>query len=265
MFNLTPMVKNILIINIGIYFITKFVSFPLSALFGVHYIFSDYWYIFQYFTYMWFHSTSGFMHLFGNMFAVLIFGPMLERVWGSKRFLIFYLATGIGAGLLYGVADTIEKGGLSSDKEAFIQNPNPDDFYIYVHEHGKRFNIVALSDFADEYYDNENNPRYIEQAKYYVKEIYDGLANIPMIGASGAVFEILMAFAMLFPNTELLLLFPPIPIKAKYLVFFYGAYELYSEINRTGGDNVAHFAHLSGMLIAFIILKIWQRNTGRFY
>ena len=78
-----------------------------------------------------------------------------------------------------------------------------------------------------------------------------------MIGASGAVFGILMACAMLFPNTEMLLLFPPIPIKIKDLVFFYGAYELYAEITRVGGDNVAHFAHLSGMLVAYILFKYW--------
>jgi len=263
MFNLTPMVKNILIANIGIYFLSSMVSLDISGLFGVHYIFSDHWYIFQYFSYMWLHA--GFGHLLSNMFAVLIFGPMLERVWGPKRFLTFYLITGIGAGLLYGIADTIEKGGLSRDKTEFLANPNPDDFYIYVHEHGKRFNIVALTDFADDYFENQSNPRFVDQAVLYVSQIYEGLANIPMIGASGAVFGILMAFAMLFPNTELLLLFPPIPIKAKYLVFFYGAYELYSEINRAGADNVAHFAHLSGMLIAYILLKYWQRKSGKFY
>jgi membrane associated rhomboid family serine protease len=86
-----------------------------------------------------------------------------------------------------------------------------------------------------------------------------------MVGASGAVFGVLMAFGMLFPNTVLYLLFPPIPVKAKYLVMFYGAYEIYSEINRSVGDNVAHFAHLSGMLIAFIILKYWQQKSGDFY
>ena len=86
-----------------------------------------------------------------------------------------------------------------------------------------------------------------------------------MVGASGAVFGILLAFAMLFPNTELLLLIPPMPVKAKYLVLFYGLYELYSEINRSTGDNVAHLAHLSGMLIAYILLKYWQQKRGNYY
>jgi membrane associated rhomboid family serine protease len=106
---------------------------------------------------------------------------------------------------------------------------------------------------------------YQQQAIEIVKDIFSSITNVPMVGASGAVFGILMAFGMLFPNTQLFLLFPPIPIKAKYLVLFYGLYELYSEFSRTSGDNVAHLAHLGGMLIAYILLKIWQKDNGRFY
>lgn len=264
MFNITPIIKNILIINVGLYLIGEFLPFDLSHIFGVHYIFSDSFYIFQYVTYMWLHG--GFYHLLGNMFAVFIFGPMLERQWGAKKFLTFYLITGIGAGVLFGIADTLEKGGLSSKTETYISNPNPDDFYIYIHKYkSRRFDLVALGDFADEYYDNANNESYIRQTQSIVQQIYDDLSNIPMIGASGAVFGILMAFGMLFPNMELLLLFPPIPIKAKYLVFFYGVFELYSEINRSTNDNVAHLAHLGGMLIAFVMLKFWQKQNGNFY
>jgi len=238
MFNLTPMVKNILIINIGIYALQAIFNFNLAGLLGVHYIFSDDFFIFQYVTYMWLHSTNGMMHLFGNMFAVLIFGPMLERVWGSKKFLTFYLITGIGAGVLYGLVDTIEKRGLDSELEAFISNPNPEDFYIYTHNYiPGEYYTVELSDFADEYYENADDISYTSQAISVVNQIYTDLTSSSMVGASGAVFGILMAFAMLFPNTELLL-FMIVPIKAKYLVFFYGAYELYSEINRSGTDKV---------------------------
>ena len=125
--------------------------------------------------------------------------------------------------------------------------------------------MVALGDFADKYYDDASNSSYIEQSVTVVNQIYEDLSNIPMVGASGAVFGILLAFAMLFPNTELLLLIPPMPVKAKYLVLFYGLYELYSEINRSTGDNVAHLAHLSGMLIAYILLKYWQQKRGNYY
>ncbi|PIB34668.1 rhomboid family intramembrane serine protease [Reichenbachiella sp. 5M10] len=263
MFNLTPMVKNILIINIGIFLIGYLFHFDLSHLFGVHYLFSEGFFIFQYVTYMWLHAS--FMHLFSNMFAVLIFGPMLERVWGSKKFLIFYLITGIGAGILYGVADTIEKNSLTHATEEFIDNPDPDQFYIYIQNHGRGFNMAQLGDFSDQYNQHPNDLSYTSQAVSYVNQIYQAVTNIPMVGASGAVFGVLMAFGMLFPNTQLMLLFPPIPIKAKYIVLFYGAYELYSEINRSGTDNVAHLAHLSGMLIAFVLLKYWARNGKDFY
>jgi membrane associated rhomboid family serine protease len=86
-----------------------------------------------------------------------------------------------------------------------------------------------------------------------------------MVGASGAIFGILLAFGMLFPNTVLMLLFPPIPIKAKYFVAIYGLFELFAGIQRTAGDNVAHFAHLSGMLVAFVLIKIWNNDRRKFY
>lgn len=263
MFQLTPIVKKILIINVAILAIESILNFSLAPLFGVHSIYSNDFYIFQYVTYMWLHA--GLWHLISNMFAVAIFGPMLERVWGAKRFLTFYLITGIGAGLLYGVADTIEKGSIKNDMEVFEANPNPDDFYFYVHNHAKDMNIVMLTEFADKYYDNANSSQFITKAISYTQQIYDLRTKGLMIGASGAVFAVLLAFAMLFPNTELMLLFPPIPIKAKYLVFLYGAWELYSEINRAGGDNISHITHLSGMLIAFVVLKIWQKQRGDFY
>ncbi|MFY0653099.1 MAG: rhomboid family intramembrane serine protease [Cyclobacteriaceae bacterium] len=270
MFNLTPMVKNILIINVVLLIIESFLSIDLSGIFGVHYVFGEDFFIFQYVTYMWLHA--GMWHLFSNMFAVLIFGPMLERVWGQKRFLTFYLITGIGAGLLYGVVDTIEKNDIKAKAEVYSYSPNPDDFSIFiVNNKASNFTIThkgrttTLAELSDEFYDNPNDDSLKNTTTSVVEEIYRGVTRSNMVGASGAVFGILLAFAILFPNTELLLLFPPIPIKAKYLVLFYGLYELYSEFNRSAGDNVAHLAHLSGMLIAFIILKYWQRTRGNFY
>ncbi|WP_422359473.1 rhomboid family intramembrane serine protease [Reichenbachiella sp.] len=263
MFQLTPIVKNILIINGIILFLEFILKISFGPLFGVHSIYSDSFFIFQYVTYMWLHADL--WHLISNMFAVLVFGPMLERVWGAKRFLIFYLITGIGAGLLYGVADTVDKGSIKKDSIEFTANPNPDDFYIYIHNYGKDFNIVELGEFADTYFDNASNSNYESNAVSIVNGIYNTRTKGFMRGASGAVFGILLAFAMLFPNTELMLLFFPFPIKAKYLVFAYAAWEVYSEIFKRTGDNVSHFTHLSGMLVAFLILKYWQRQRGNFY
>ncbi len=261
---LTPMVKNILLINLGIFLIQSLLKLPFSSIFGLRVVFADQFAPYQFLTYMWIHG--GFGHILGNMFAVFIFGPLLEQLWGSKRFLIFYLVCGIGAGVLYGTADFFEKYSLKRDTDAYVANPGPEAFSIFILEHkSPRYNLPRLADFADEYYDNPNDPYYKNQTRSLVQSIYDDITNIPMVGASGAVFGILMAFGMLFPNMTLYLLFPPIPIKAKYLVFFYGAYEIYAEISRAPGDNVAHLAHLGGMLIAFVMLRLWRTNPNRFY
>lgn len=259
---LTPVAKNILIINVAIFLVTSFLSLPLEEYFGLRVVFSSEFAPYQFLTYMWLHG--GTWHLIGNMIAVLVFAPMLEMVWGSKRFLTFYLICGIGAGLLYGTVDFFEKLPLKQDAEAYLADPNPEAFELFIIKHKSiGLNTAALSELIDAYNDN---PAYEGQATGAVKSIYNAfITRGNMIGASGAVFGILFAFAFLFPNTELFLLFPPIPIKAKYLVFFYGMYELYSEFNRIPGDNVAHLAHLGGMLIAFILLKLWKNDTKKFY
>ncbi|MEQ9299931.1 MAG: rhomboid family intramembrane serine protease [Cyclobacteriaceae bacterium] len=259
---MTPMVKNILIINVVVLLLSNLISIDVVDVLGLRYIFASSFKPYQLFTYMWMHG--GIWHLIGNMFAVFIFGPMLEQIWGPKKFLAFYLITGVGAGMLYATVNYIEVSQVQNASEVYIQNPDPEAFNYFITEHAPRF-YNRLFDFINEYAEQPGNPQYISESKAIANQIYESKANIPMVGASGAVFGILMAFAMMFPNMELMLLFPPIPVKAKYLVMFYGAYELYSEINRSAGDNVAHFAHLSGMLIAFLILKYWQKNSGSFY
>jgi len=262
---LTPVAKNILIINVAIFMISSFLKLPLSEYFGLRVVFSSEFAPYQFLTYMWLHG--GFGHILGNMIAVLVFAPMLEGVWGSKRFLTFYLICGVGAGVLYGTADFFEKLPLKQDAEAYLENPTPEGFERFIIQHkNPYFNLTGLGELSDAYYENENNLGVISQTKRVVEETYEiFVTRGNMIGASGAVFGILFAFAFLFPNTELFLLFPPIPIKAKYLVFFYAMYEIYSEVNRTAGDNVAHLAHIGGMLIAFLLLKYWKNDTGKFY
>lgn len=262
MFNLTPMVKNLLIVNLVVFFLESILKMDFAVTFGLRYILADSFVPYQFITYMFVHG--GFMHLFGNMFALIIFGNMLERFWGPKRFLFFYMVTGIGAGLLYATIDYIETSAVSNDAMAYLADPDPEAFNLFVVQHASQY-YESLISFIDAYVENPNNPEYISQSRVFVQDLMGRIENVPMVGASGAVFGILMAFGMLFPNTQLFLLFPPIPIKAKYLVFFYGAYELYSELNRSQGDNVAHLAHLGGMLIAFIVIKYWQKNSSKFY
>ncbi|MEP5611700.1 MAG: rhomboid family intramembrane serine protease [Cyclobacteriaceae bacterium] len=262
---LTPVAKNILIINVAIFMISSFLKLPLSEFFGLRVVFSSEFAPYQFLTYMWLHG--GFGHILGNMIAVLVFAPMLESVWGSKRFMTFYLICGVGAGVLYGTADFFEKLPLKQDAEAYLDNPTPEAFERFIIQHkNPYFNLNGLGELSDAYYENENNLGVISQTKRVVEETYEiFVTRGNMIGASGAVFGILFAFAFLFPNTELFLLFPPLPIKAKYLVFFYAMYEIYSEFNRTAGDNVAHLAHIGGMVIAFLLLKYWKNDTKKFY
>ena len=271
---LTPIAKNILIINVVLLIIGSILSQtgpggrminPINELLGLRVFYSSDFAPYQFFTYMWLHGNT--WHLISNMIAVLVFAPMLETVWGSKRFTIFYLVCGIGAGLLYGIADAVEKYPLKRDAEAYIANPSPEAFERFVIDYKPKYapyyRINSIAELSDRYFDE---PALEYQTKEFVNDVYNGLVKTgSMVGASGAVFGILFAFAFLFPNTELFLLFPPIPIKAKYLVFFYAIYELYSEFTRTPEDNVAHLAHLSGMLIAFILLKLWKNDTKRFY
>ena len=273
---ITPVAKNIIIINVVILLLTWIMeSFPMprplrgisiDELFALRVVFSSEFAPYQFITYMWLHAD--YIHLFSNMIGVLIFGPMLEQVWGSKRFLIFYLVCGIGAGILYGTVDYIEKIPVKKDMEAYLNNPGPEAFeaFILKHKNPYYFKTHELAKFSDSFFEDPDDEVLIYQAKGIVKFMYETLATkASMVGASGAVFGILFAFAFLFPNTELYLLFLPIPIKAKYLVFFYGAFELFSEVTRAPDDNVAHLAHLGGMLVAFIILKIWGRDSSRLY
>ena len=263
MFHLTPAAKNILIINGIIFILSDFVglrSYIIES-FGMRYFHSENFQPYQILTYMWVHG--GFGHLFSNMFSVLIFAPILERVWGSKKFLIYYLATGIGAGILYSGINYYENYSFEVKVKSYEQNPSPESFRKLILNNSSEY-YNQLYDFIDSYEQNPSNSN-DNLSIAYANDLLKVKSDVPMVGASGAVFGILLAFAMLFPNMELMLLFFPIPIKAKYVVLVYGIYELWSEINRMPGDNVAHFAHLGGMLIGYLILKYWKRKYGTFY
>ena len=263
MFQLTPAAKNILIINGIIYILSDFIGLKSYIIenFGMRYFHSENFQPYQILTYMWVHG--GFGHLFSNMFSVLVFAPILERVWGSKKFLIYYLITGIGAGILYSGINYYENYSFEIKVKSYEQNPSPESFRKLVLNNSSEY-YNQLYDFIDSYEQNPSNSN-DNLSIAYANDLLKVKSDVPMVGASGAVFGILLAFAMLFPNMELMLLFFPVPVKAKYLVLVYGIYELWSEINRMPGDNVAHFAHLGGMLIGYLILKYWKRKYGTFY
>jgi membrane associated rhomboid family serine protease len=257
MFQLTPIVRNLLLLNVAVFALGAFLNLDMAAIFGLRFPGSSEFAFYQIFTHMFIHASFG--HIFSNMLALIVFGPALEMFWGSRRFLLFYVICGLGASACYLGVEAFELHQLLASVNAYLQNPGFVAFDSFIAEYGSVYNI-GLMDFLEKFGDNPQNAELIAASKQVVLDFYKAKANVPMVGASGAVFGILMAFGMMFPNTELMLLFPPIPIKAKYLVLFYGIYEIYSVIQAAPTDNVAHFAHLGGMLFAFILIRRWRQR-----
>jgi len=236
---LPELVKNLLIINILFFVATiSLDSYGIDFVkwFGLHQFQSSDFMPHQLITHFFMHAN--FTHLLFNMFALWMFGKILENVWGAKRFLTYYMITGIGAAFIHLGVSQYEIWNLQSQL-------NPNDLSILL-ENGKSL--------------LEGNQNYTHPSMGKLNQ----LINTPTVGASGAVFGILLAFGMLFPNTLLYIYFA-IPVKAKYFVIVYGLLELYAGLSNNPADNVAHFAHLGGMLFGFILLKYWQKNNTQFY
>ena len=256
--SLSPVVKRLLVLNGLAFVLAPLMQIDSARYLGLYSIYSDSFYPYQFFTYMFIHG--GLWHLFGNMFALLIFGSYLERFLGQRRFLFLYLFTGIGAGLLYSGINYVEMRGMRADATAYAQAPNPEEFNRFVLNYAPNSHVRILA-FIEGFAAYPTNKELQNESIHYVDSIVNEQVDIPMVGASGAVFGVLMAFGLLFPNVVLFLLFPPIPVKAKYLVLFYLVYEIWAEVQRMPGDNVAHLAHIGGMFLSFVLIKYWQRTT----
>lgn len=243
--NIPPVTKNLLIINI-ICFIPSLIFSRGNDLdvytrtFGMFYPGSPLFKFWQPVTYMFMHG--GFMHIFFNMFALYSLGMILEYTLGAKRFLQFYFICGLGAIALQVLVQSYELHALTGH------------WFLKLHGNAlpettadlQQMFSVPLSDTA--------------LLKLYA--IYFG----PVVGASGAIFGIFIGFALLFPNLELMIMFIPIPIKAKYIMPVYVLIELFLGVEQFSGDAVAHFAHLGGALIGFILIKIWGiRRPNNFF
>lgn len=264
--DMPPVVKNLLIINVIMLLATSVIGskfgFDLDRLLALHFPKSEYFRPYQFVTHMFMHGGIG--HLFFNMFALFMFGRVLESVWGPKRFLLYYMVTGLGAAALHTFVGWLDYSSMKAAANAFANTPTPDLMLNFIREHVGPVK-PWVTDFINNWSDNPSNAFETNKAIAMVNQMIVEQINIPTVGASGAVFGILLAFGMLFPNTELMLLFPPIPIKAKYFVIGYGILELFMGVQNQTGDNVAHFAHLGGMLFGFILIKYWQKNSKRFY
>lgn len=271
---LTPVIKNLLIIN-AILFLATIVfenrfGIDLSDLLGLHYIQAEKFKPYQLITYMFMHG--GFTHLFFNMFALWMFGNVLENYWGSKRFLTYYLITGVGAAFTHYVIfyfNSVQP--MMQVLEQYAQAPDLVVFEIFFKEGFFKASSeemrLHITQFIDEYNALElagKREDMLQASLDFVSLYKADFFNAPVVvGASGAVFGILLAFGMMFPNTLLYIYFA-IPIKAKYFVILYGAMELFYGLRDTPGDNVAHFAHLGGMLFGFFLILFWKKKTNTF-
>ncbi len=262
---LPPIVKNLLIIN-GILMLANITfetvyKVQLADYLGLHYFDSELFKPWQYITYMFMHA--GFEHLLFNMFALWMFGYVLENYWGSKKFLFYYLVTGVGAAIIQTFVLWYDISGIKHDALIFHNSPSPETFLIFMNEHFQGFyNPAKLQEFANNWSINPVNPEYHQQAGNYIEEFINIKMNIPTVGASGAVFGILLAFGMMFPNTLIYIYFL-FPIKAKWFVIIYGALELFFGVTNSH-SNVAHFAHLGGMIFGFFLIRYWKKNNHDF-
>ncbi|MDA9555007.1 rhomboid family intramembrane serine protease [Pelobium sp.] len=262
-----PVVKNLLIIN-GILFLATYVfsqsfGFDLTDHLALYYITSPKFRIWQLFTHLFMHANI--THIFSNMFALWMFGSILENFLGSKRFLNYYILTGIGASLLFMGVQYYEISPLQKSVETYVAQPSAANFSLLVKENIPD-NVKPDFEQVLSYYSANPNNTEAKAASINLANAYlNAKLDTPVLGASGAVFGILLAFGMLFPNALIYIYFF-FPMKAKYLVILYGLFELYSGIANNPGDNVAHFAHLGGMLFGFILLKIWNiRRSDQFF
>lgn len=228
----TPITIHLIIINVLMLVATQVLQkrgVDLDSILGLHYYDSSSYHWWQNITYLFMHAN--FSHLFNNMFTLFMFGRLLEDVWGDRRFVAYYLITGIGAGIMQQLAWRFEMHDLMASA---LLSVNP------MSTHAEIFGMS-----------------YAELLPYCERLVN----SLNTVGASGSVFGILLAFGMMFPNATIYLLFPPMPLKAKWLVIGYGLFELFAGV--TGNQpGVAHYAHLGGMLFGFILILFWRKHKN---
>ncbi len=255
--SIPPVVKNLIIINLIMWLATLAlpnllqrwgIEIDLTDVLGMHYWASEKFNVAQLFTYMFMHSPDYFGHVLFNMFALYMFGSVLEYAWGSKRFLIYYLITGVGAGIVQQLFWTYEYQPLISAMNEAIANNSGEVLLPFSEMLSRNLRFSDLANFD-------------ASSLVLLKEMY---LNAPVtVGASGSVFGLLLAFGWLFPQEKIFLMFIPIPIPARIFVIIYGVAELFLGVARFTGDSIAHFAHLGGMLFGIILILLWSKKRFR--
>lgn len=256
---LQPVTRFLLLLNIGLfavfYFLEKNTGIDASHWLGLKYVGAETFFPTQFFTYMFLHGSL--RHLIGNMIGLFFFGNFIEMIWGGKRFLTLYLVTGIGAGVFYSIFRYVDLHPLLVAFENFAANPSY-EFLLSVERKFPpefAFSVPEVENATPGYYNS-----YIPVLEQYLYQ----LRNLPCIGASGSIFGLIAGLALLLPEREIQLFPIPIPIKLKYFAVIYFLVELKMGISRIPGDNVAHYAHIGGAVVAFIYIKYWEKLRKTF-
>jgi membrane associated rhomboid family serine protease len=269
---ITPAILNLIIINV-ILFVAKLIFannqiLNLDKLLGLYFPQNEHFKIWQIITHMFMHADL--THLAFNMFSLWMFGTILEKVWGAKRFLIFYFVTGLGAALCYIGVQYYNFYQAVQSANLFLAHPSAVALSNFLQTNSLHINDQALQ-ILEQWKLHPNDLTLIESFKRMMIDYktncmnLDGRFSMPVIGASGAVYGVLLAYGYLFPNTTIYLRFI-IPVKAKYLVLILAAVEMFENWRVIPGDNVAHVAHLGGMLFGFILVYYWNKtNKNSFY
>lgn len=237
---ITEAVKHLIIINIILFIVPQLLKgFDLQGLFALHFPQNPAFGIWQYITHMFMHSQQTFMHILFNMYGLWAFGTPLEQMWGRNKFLFFYFSAGLGAGLIYTLVN----------------------YYQFNAVYEQLINIgLSSTDITQLLTTGNYNTQildFISEAK--LTEFY-ATYHTPAVGASGAVYGILVAFGMAFPNAKLALIFFPVPISAKYFIPAIILIDLFFGMTNYSIGSIAHFAHIGGALIGFIIAWYWKQN-----
>lgn len=218
------------------YFVPQLLNLDLTNIFALHYPENENFGAWQYITHIFMHGSP--MHLIFNMYALWAFGTPLEQMWGKNKFLFFYFSAGIGAGIIYTLANYYQFNGIYEQLINSGITPNEIKSLLNTGQYNNA--LITLS--------NEK-----------ISEFYS-LYHTPAVGASGAVYGILVAFGLMFPNSKLALIFFPVPIAAKYFIPIMIAGDLFFGVTKYSIGNVAHFAHIGGAIIGFMIAWYWKRN-----
>lgn len=246
--SIPPVTKNLLIINVLLWLVEViFPSFADRGLIrhlGLHYVGASDFNPVQIITYMFLHSPDSIFHVFFNMFTLWMFGRILENVWGSRRYFVFYFVCGIGAALVQELV------------------------WALTWEHEYVSAIAQLNGLTYEHMKNVVDAAAAQGNMQFVDAMAEFKNMMVTIGASGAIFGLLLGFAFVFPDMPLYLFFIPVPIKAKYMVIGYGLIEFFLGVS-SSSSTIAHFAHLGGMIFGLILLLYWKKKGmlrgGGFY